>query len=112
MRVRERRSRARGWVWSAASLSAQDLLSGPALAILELFTLEQPVIGIAEIAQRLGISRFAVHQYVIVLVGFGYLERGSERMYRLGPLGRHARTRSEWHAAGLRLGPSRRWRCG
>jgi IclR family KDG regulon transcriptional repressor len=60
-----------------------DLLSRRAVAILHLFTVQQPVLGIADIAERLGMSRYATHRHVVTLVGFGFLEQAAERKYRL-----------------------------
>jgi IclR family transcriptional regulator, pca regulon regulatory protein len=54
------------------------------LAILGCFTPECPVLGVAEIAQQLGISRSTTHRYVITLFALGYLEQDSSRRYRLG----------------------------
>jgi IclR family transcriptional regulator, pca regulon regulatory protein len=54
------------------------------LAILHCFTPEKPVLGIADIADELGMSRSTTHRYVITLVALGYLEQGAARKYRLG----------------------------
>ena len=54
------------------------------LAILGCFTPERPVLGIADIADELGMSRSTTHRYVITLVALGYLEQGASRKYRLG----------------------------
>lgn len=54
------------------------------LAILECFTAGHPVLGIADIADRLGMSRSTTHRYVTTLVALGYLEQGAKRKYRLG----------------------------
>jgi IclR family pca regulon transcriptional regulator len=42
------------------------------------------VLGIANIADELGMSRSTTHRYVITLVALGYLEQGASRKYRLG----------------------------
>jgi IclR family pca regulon transcriptional regulator len=42
------------------------------------------VLGIANIADELGMSRSTTHRYVITLVQLGYLEQGASRKYRLG----------------------------
>jgi IclR family transcriptional regulator, pca regulon regulatory protein len=55
------------------------------LAILTCFTPQRPVMGIAGIADALGMSRSTTHRYVITLVALGYLEQGASRKYRLGP---------------------------
>jgi IclR family pca regulon transcriptional regulator len=54
------------------------------LAILTCFSPQRPVMGIADIADELGMSRSTTHRYVITLVELGYLEQGASRKYRLG----------------------------
>jgi IclR family pca regulon transcriptional regulator len=54
------------------------------LAILGCFTPERAVLGIAELADDLGMSRSTTHRYVITLVALGFLEQGASRKYRLG----------------------------
>jgi IclR family pca regulon transcriptional regulator len=54
------------------------------LAILECFTPEQPVWGIADLADQLGMSRSTTHRYVITLVALGHLKQGAKRRYSLG----------------------------
>lgn len=54
------------------------------LAILGCFTPERSVLGIADIADGLGMSRSTTHRYVITLVALGFLEQGASRKYRLG----------------------------
>jgi IclR family pca regulon transcriptional regulator len=54
------------------------------LAILGCFTPKRPVLGIADIADDLGMSRSTTHRYVITLMALGYLEQGASRKYRLG----------------------------
>ena len=72
--------------WSVPSLReprySQSLERG--LAILGCFTPKRPVLGIADIADELGMSRSTTHRYVITLVALGYLEQGASRKYRLG----------------------------
>src|ERR1700734_4568244 len=72
--------------WSVPSLReprySQSLERG--LAILGCFTPERPVLGIADIADDLGMSRSTTHRYVITLVALGFLEQGASRKYRLG----------------------------
>lgn len=72
--------------WSLPSLReprySQSLERG--LAILGAFTPAKPVLGIADIADELGMSRSTTHRYVITLVALGYLEQGASRKYRLG----------------------------
>ena len=72
--------------WKIPDLSeprySQSLERG--LAILECFTPKNPVLGIVDIAERLGMSRSTTHRYVTTLVALGYLEQGASRKYRLG----------------------------
>lgn len=72
--------------WSIPSLReprySQSLERG--LAILSCFTPQRPVMGIADIADELNMSRSTTHRYVITLVALGYLEQGASRKYRLG----------------------------
>src|SRR5271169_1170069 len=72
--------------WSLPTLReprySQSLERG--LAILGCFTPKRPVLGIADIADELGMSRSTTHRYVITLVALGYLEQGASRKYRLG----------------------------
>jgi IclR family pca regulon transcriptional regulator len=72
--------------WSIPSLReprySQSLERG--LAILGCFTPSRPILGIADIADELGMSRSTTHRYVITLVALGYLEQGASRKYRLG----------------------------
>src|SRR5215469_16233754 len=74
------------WIRSVPSLReprySQSLERG--LAILGCFTPKRPVLGIADIAEELGMSRSTTHRYVITLVALGYLEQGAGRKYRLG----------------------------
>jgi IclR family pca regulon transcriptional regulator len=89
--------------WSVPSLReprySQSLERG--LAILGCFTPERRVLGIADIAQELGMSRSTTHRYVITLVALGYLEQGASRKYRLG-LGVTNLGMSALNATGLR----------
>ncbi|MGA9875635.1 MAG: IclR family transcriptional regulator [Solirubrobacteraceae bacterium] len=72
--------------WSIPDLReqrfSQSLERG--LAILGCFTPQRPVLGIADIADDLGMSRSTTHRYVITLVALGFLEQGASRKYRLG----------------------------
>ena len=76
----------RGAAWSDPDLReprySQSLERG--LAILGCFSSVRPVLGIADIADNLGMSRSTTHRYVITLVALGYLEQGASRKYRLG----------------------------
>jgi IclR family pca regulon transcriptional regulator len=71
--------------WSLPDLReprySQSLERG--LAILGCFTPERPLLGIADIAEELGMSRSTTHRYAVTLVAMGYLEQGPARKYRL-----------------------------
>lgn len=54
------------------------------LAILGCFTPKRPVLGTAEIADGLGMSRPTTHRYVTTLAALGFLGQTAERKYRLG----------------------------
>jgi IclR family pca regulon transcriptional regulator len=54
------------------------------LAILECFTPERPMWGIAALADELGMSRSTTHRYALTLTALGYLVQGARRKYRLG----------------------------
>jgi IclR family pca regulon transcriptional regulator len=72
--------------WSLPGLReprySQSLERG--LAILACFTPKSPVLGIADIADELDMSRSTTHRYVLTLTALGYLEQGAQRKYRLG----------------------------
>ncbi len=53
------------------------------LAILECFTSGQAQLGVAEVADQLGMSRSSTHRYMTTLVALGYLAQGTRRRYRL-----------------------------
>jgi IclR family pca regulon transcriptional regulator len=53
------------------------------VAILESFSREKQTLGIAEMADIVGISRSTTHRYAITLVALGYLEQDDKRKYRL-----------------------------
>ena len=55
------------------------------LAILNCFSAEQPVRGIANLADELSMSRSTTHRYASTLVALGYLEQDQARRYRLAP---------------------------
>jgi IclR family transcriptional regulator, pca regulon regulatory protein len=54
------------------------------LAILECFTPERPVWGIADLAQELGMSRSTTHRYVLTLTALGHLVQDARRKYQMG----------------------------
>ncbi|HST56005.1 MAG TPA: IclR family transcriptional regulator [Solirubrobacteraceae bacterium] len=67
---------------SRESRFSQSLERG--LAILGCFSPSRPVLGIADIAEDVGLTRSTTHRYVITLLALGYLEQGASRKYRLG----------------------------
>jgi IclR family pca regulon transcriptional regulator len=62
---------------------SQSLSHG--LAILASFDAESPTLGIADMADRLRMSRSTTHRYATTLAELGYLEQNSSRRYRLTP---------------------------
>lgn len=54
------------------------------LAILTCITAERPVLGIADFADAMQMSRSTAHRYAITLLEMGYLEQTRGRKYRLG----------------------------
>ena len=53
------------------------------VAILESFSGGRQTLGIANIADIVGVSRSTTHRYAMTLVALGYLEQDSRRKYRL-----------------------------
>jgi IclR family pca regulon transcriptional regulator len=56
-------------------------------AILECYSSEHRELGIAELADLVGISRSTTHRYAVTLLELGFLEQDAKRKYRLA---RHA----------------------
>jgi DNA-binding IclR family transcriptional regulator len=54
-------------------------------AILQCYSGEHLALGIADLAEIVGISRSTTHRYAMTLVALGYLEQDSKRKYRLSP---------------------------
>lgn len=54
------------------------------LALLACFTPAQPSMRLADIADKLGLSRSTTHRYATTLVALGFLEQSPSRRYRLG----------------------------
>ncbi|HEX5307542.1 MAG TPA: IclR family transcriptional regulator C-terminal domain-containing protein [Solirubrobacteraceae bacterium] len=52
-------------------------------AILRCYSGSQQALGIADIAEIIGISRSTAHRYAMTLVALGHLEQDSKRKYRL-----------------------------
>jgi IclR family transcriptional regulator, pca regulon regulatory protein len=53
------------------------------IAILEAFSGARRTLGIADIADVVGVSRSTTHRYAMTLVALGYLEQDPKRKYRL-----------------------------
>jgi IclR family transcriptional regulator, pca regulon regulatory protein len=53
------------------------------VTILESFSGARQTLGIADIADIVGVSRSTTHRYAMTLVALGYLEQNSKRKYRL-----------------------------
>jgi IclR family transcriptional regulator, pca regulon regulatory protein len=57
------------------------------LAILRTFNGEQPLLGVADVADGLGMSRSTAHRYMTTLVALGFLEQTANRKYTTGTNG-------------------------
>lgn len=55
-----------------------------ALNILSCFTHEQPVLGVSELAERMGVTKSNVHNIVSTFHDLGYLDRTPDGRYTLG----------------------------
>jgi IclR family transcriptional regulator, pca regulon regulatory protein len=53
------------------------------VALMRCFTAERHTLGIAELADMIGLSRSTTHRYACTLVALGYLEQDNKRRYRL-----------------------------
>ena len=53
-------------------------------AVLACFTAKRPLLGVAEVADKTGLSRSTAHRYMTTLVELGYLEQYTNRKYRVG----------------------------
>jgi IclR family pca regulon transcriptional regulator len=66
-----------------SAASSQSLERG--LAILSAFTPDRPLLGISELAERLGLTRSTTHRYVATLARLRFLDQDTAtRKYRLG----------------------------
>ena len=54
-------------------------------AILQCYSGRHVALGIADLAEVVGVSRSTTHRYAMTLVALGYLEQDSKRKYRLSP---------------------------
>jgi DNA-binding IclR family transcriptional regulator len=66
---------------ATANRTSRSLVYG--FTLLRQFTAEEPVRGIAELAQALGVSRPTAHRYASTCLELGYLEQAPQRRYRL-----------------------------
>lgn len=71
------------WAEERSGRYSSSLRAG--LAILNCFSAEHPVLGIANLADELSMSRSTTHRYASTLVALGYLEQDQARRYRLAP---------------------------
>jgi IclR family transcriptional regulator, pca regulon regulatory protein len=56
------------------------------LAILSAFHSNQPLLGVTELANEVGLNRSTTHRYIATLTTLGYLQQdAATRKYRLGP---------------------------
>ncbi|WP_295859760.1 IclR family transcriptional regulator [uncultured Oscillibacter sp.] len=55
-----------------------------ALKILSCFTIQEPVLGVTELAARIGVSKSNIHNILSTYTSMGYLERLPDGRYRLG----------------------------
>jgi IclR family transcriptional regulator, pca regulon regulatory protein len=65
----------------AGKRTSRSLVYG--LTLLRQFTAEEPVRGIAELAEVLNVSRPTAHRYASTCLELGYLEQAPRRRYRL-----------------------------
>ena len=66
---------------NVSNRTSRSLVYG--LDLLRLFTIEQPVRGIAELAEQMSVSRPTAHRYASTCLELGYLEQAPMRRYRL-----------------------------
>ncbi len=55
-----------------------------ALQVLQAFSYERPVMGVSELARRLGLGKSTVHRILTTLVAEGFIARTDDDRYRLG----------------------------
>ncbi len=77
-----------------------------ALRILNLFSMDEPELGITELADRMGIAKSTVHRLVTTLMSEGFIARDPQtHLYRLGTsvlaLGHVVQSRLNLHATAL-----------
>ena len=57
---------------------------GKALKVLSCFTIQEPVLGVSELAERMGVSKSNIHNIVSTFCDLGYLRHLSDGRYTLG----------------------------
>jgi DNA-binding IclR family transcriptional regulator len=55
-----------------------------ALHLLEQFTYTEPVLGVSELARRLGLAKSTVHRMLTTLLDEGFVQKTADGRYRLG----------------------------
>ena len=55
-----------------------------ALNVLSCFTVQEPVLGVTELAQRMGMTKSNIHNILSTFRELGYLERRPDGRYTLG----------------------------
>ena len=54
------------------------------LRVLEAFSYAEPVLGVSEIARKLGMGKSSVHRALSTLLEHGYVAKTADDRYRLG----------------------------
>ena len=65
-------------------MSAQLATVNRTLRILEAFSYAEPVLGVSEIARKVGMGKSTVHRALTTLLDSGYVTKTSDDRYRLG----------------------------
>ena len=55
-----------------------------ALNILSCFTIQEPVLGVTELANRIGVTKSNIHNILSTFTSMGYLQRLPDGRYTLG----------------------------
>lgn len=55
-----------------------------ALKVLSCFTVQEPVLGVTELAERIGVTKSNIHSILSTFTSMGYLERQRDGRYALG----------------------------
>lgn len=54
------------------------------LKILSCFTIQEPVLGVTELAERIGVTKSNIHNILSTFTSMGYLDRLPDGRYTLG----------------------------